>query len=259
MSIKHNNYRRTAYVWFGVIALGVFVFFLPGIIGLEGFDGGFALSVGGGFITMIGIIAGVIYAKLANALDRIVKPENLLAHWTYTQEQWKEYTELEHKEDAEAKKGLFILVAVISVIVGVIFAIFERENPMLIFFIILGIIALVGITALLTSFANYANNKRRLGETFLALDGVYLNRQLHTWKGIGNSLEEAVLEAGEKGHPRVRFEYSSPGRTGRNFYTARIPVPPGDEDNAREVVARIIAAHLTDEKHVRQDDEIIED
>jgi hypothetical protein len=244
MGIKYNNYRRTAYVWFGIIGVGVLVFFLPSIIGLDGFDGGFAMSVGGGFISMIGIIAGVIYAKLANTLDRITKPENLLAHWTYTPEQWKEYTEEEYKEDKAAKTGLFILVAVITVIVCVIFGLVERADPKIMLFIVLGIIAIVGMAAFFSSLGNYMNNKKRLGEVFLALDGVYLNRQLHTWKAIGSQLEDALFEEGPDFKPRLRFEYSAPSRNGRDSYTARVPIPPGQEAAAKRIVDQISEVHL---------------
>ena len=78
------------------MVVGLFVIFLPGIIGLDGFDGGFALSILGGFIAMIAIIAMVIYLQMAGILDRITKKENILVYWKYTPEEWKIYTEHEH-------------------------------------------------------------------------------------------------------------------------------------------------------------------
>jgi hypothetical protein len=244
MNIKNNPPRRTALIWTGITILGIFLIFLPWIIGMDGFNGGFALSFGGGFLAIMGIIAAIIYARMSEILDRIIKPENVLAHWTYSPEEWKAYTEQEHKEDAEAKKGLFILISVISIVVGIIFFAIVRDNFVVILCIILGIIAIVGITALLSTFSNYQHNKNSLGETFIALDGVYLNRQLHIWKGIGNQLEEAVYELDDKSNPRLRFEYSSPSRNGRNYYTARVPVPPGMETNARWVIDQVLAVHM---------------
>jgi hypothetical protein len=244
MNIKHNPSRRTALIWGAIMIVGFFVMFLPPIIGLDGFDGGFALSILGGFIAMVAIIAMVIYLKLANILDRITKKENVLAHWEYTPEQWKVYTEREHEEDATDRRNLFFMVAVIALIVGIVMMILVRENYLVITCIILGIIAITGIAAWSSTLANYMNNKRRLGEVYIALDGVYLNRQVHVWKGIGNILEEIAFEEDDHKQPRIRIEYSSPGRDSRNFYTARVPVPPGQEELAQRIVADISAAHL---------------
>jgi hypothetical protein len=244
MNVQHNPPRRTALVWTGIIIIGIIIIFIPAIIGMDGFQGGFALSFLGGFIALIGIIAAVIYFRLAATLDKITHPENVLAHWQYTPEEWKIYTEIEHKEDATGRKNLFLLIAVITVFVGILFWVVVRDNPVIIILICLGIIAITGLAAWISGLTNYRNNKNNLGEAYIALDGVFLNRQLHVWKGIGNSLEEIVYETDEQGRPRVRIEYSSPSRDGRNAYTVRIPVPAGQEGAARKIVTEIVSAHL---------------
>jgi hypothetical protein len=243
MNIKNNPPRRTALIWTGIIIVGIIVIFIPGLTGMDGFNGGFALSVGGGFIAMIGIIAAVIYFRLASSLDRITRKENILAHWTYSPEEWRRYTEKEHKEDAAGRRGLFILIAVIAVIVGIIFYAIVRENPLIIVLIVLGIIAITGLSAYFSTLANYRNNKKHLGETYMALDGVYLNRQIHIWKGIGNRLEEIAFDDKENS-PRIIITYSSPGTHSRNTYTIRVPVPPGETAAAQSIVEQITSSHL---------------
>jgi hypothetical protein len=245
MNIKNNPPRRTALVWTGVIVIGIFIIFLPGMIGLEGFRGGYALSFGGCFMAIIGLIAAIIYARIGLVLDSITKKEHILAYWTYTYEEWKSYTEEENKEDSQSKKLLFIIVAIISIIVGIIFYAIVRDDALIIVLITVGIIILVGLTALLSSLSSFRHIKRSPCEAIIAMDGVYLNHVLHIWKGIGNQLEEAVYELDKKSRPRVRFEYSSPSNEGRNTYTAQIPVPPGQEDLARKIVAEIKAVHLS--------------
>ena len=249
MNISNNPLRRTALVWTGIIVLGIIVIFIPGIIGLDGFDGGFALWLLGGLIAITGIVAAIIYNGLANTLDGILKEENLLARWTYSPEEWQTYTEKEHAEDNAARKGLFLLIAVISVIVGVMLWIVKRDNPLVILFTILGIIAVVGLTAYLTASSNYRRNRKYLGEAYITRDGVYLNRQLHIWKGIGTHLNEVVYEDANRSQPIIRFEYCAPGIQGRAyvpyFYTARVPVPRGEEEKAKQIVAEISTAHIS--------------
>lgn len=247
MEIKENPPRRTAYICIGIIIVGIFIMFIPGITGMDGFDGGFALGVGGGFVAMVGIIAAVIYFRLAASLDRMMQKENILAHWTYSPEEWKLYTEREHKEDAAAKRGLFFMIAIIAVIVGIIFFAFVREDALIIALIILGIIAIAGLAAFFSTLCNYLNNKRHHGEVYISLDGVYLNRQVHVWNSLGNLLEDISYDSKKNQSPRIILTYSAPAKNGRNSYTVRIPVPPGQEEAAREIVSRIEQTHLQDE------------
>ncbi|HSW58487.1 MAG TPA: hypothetical protein VLH15_08805 [Dehalococcoidales bacterium] len=244
MKFENNPPLRTAWIWIGVMAAGILAIFLPSLIGLDGFDGGFALSLLGLFVALIGLITSVIYFRMAAALERITRKENILAHWRFSPEEWKKYTEREHKVDVGGRKGLFIMVAVITVIVGIIFWIAVRDNPLIIFLICLGIIAITGLTAWLTGWANYRHNKKNLGEAIVALDGVVLNRRLHLWKGIGNRLESITYEGYRRQLPQISITYSSPGRHSRNVYTARVPVPPGQEELAKKITADIAAAHL---------------
>jgi uncharacterized membrane protein len=211
---------------------------------MDGFDGGFAIGVGGGFIVMAGIIAAVIYFRLAASLDRILLEKNILAHWTYTPEEWKIYTEIEHKEDAAAKRGLFFMIAIISVIVGIIFFAVERENPLIIALIVLGIIAIAGLAAFFSTLGNYLNNKKHLGEVYISIDGVYLNRQVHVWNCLGNLLEEISYDSPKNQSPRIILTYSAPAKNGRNSYTVRIPIPPGQETAAKNIINRIGKTHL---------------
>jgi hypothetical protein len=243
MNIKNNPPRRTAMIWLGILIAGILIIFLPSIIGLDGFQGGFAMSSGGLLVAIFGLVGMIIYLRLAGKLDLITRDENILSHWTYTPEEWKQYAEREHREDAAAKRGLFILVAVISVIVGLIFYAAVRENPLIIAVIILGIIAVVGLAAFFSILAAYRQNKKYLGEAFISLDGVYLNRQTHIWNGLGNQLEEITFDEDKQSSPLIIITYSAPATHSRNFYTVRIPVPPGQEAVAQGIVKQIAEAN----------------
>jgi hypothetical protein len=244
MNIKHNPPRRSALIWGGMMVIGLFIIFLPGIIELEGFDGGYALSILGGFMGVVGLIAMLIYLQMAGILDRVTRPENVLAHWKYTPEEWSQYTQQEPQEESLGRRNLFLIIAIISIIVGAVFWLIVRDNALIIVLIILGIIAIAGITAWASGFASHRNNSQNPGEFYIALDGVYLNRQLHIWKGIGNQLGSIAFEVDSQGHPGILIEYSSPGRESRYFYNLRVPVPSGQEELARKLVADIAAAHL---------------
>jgi hypothetical protein len=244
MEIKENPPKRTAFIWLGIAIAGIIIIFLPAMIGLDGFDGGFALSAGGLMVAITGFIAAGIYFKLARNVDSIMRNVDVLAYWTYSPEEWKQYTEEEHKEDAAAKRGLFFLIAIISVIVGIIMAIAIGENFHIIAFIILGIIAVAGLSAFFSTIASYRYNKKHHGEVYITPDGAYFNRQMHIWKGMGNQLEEIILDNDGTGLTRLNITYSALAAYKRNSYTIRIPVPPGQEETAEKIVRQIAETHL---------------
>jgi hypothetical protein len=237
-----NPQRGPVFISIGIIILGIFLMFLPGIIGMDGFHGGFALAFFGGFVVIVGIICIVFFARLARLFDNIMKNENILIHWIYTRDDWQKYTEEEHKADTKDKRNLFFLVAVISVIVGIILWAMHPGDALIVFFIIAGLIAVIGLTAFLSILAPYRSNKKNPGEVYITKDGAYLARRLHIWKGLGTRLEGVAYEVGTQSLPRIVIAYSSINTTMRNSYTLRIPVPRGQEQTAQNIVEQIRAS-----------------
>lgn len=240
---KDNPARRTAFIWAAIALAGIFGIFAPFIFGMDEFNGGFALAAFSLLIAIGGVTGFILYTVMARAVDRSLRGEGVLAHWKYAPGEWKEYTEKENSENAGAKKGLFLVLLVISIIVGVGFFIFDMENGWVVLVVLAAIDAFIGGIVYISIKADYRNNLKNMGEAYLTLNSVYLNRRIHLWKGIGTRLEAAELETEYRHQPRLKFVYSALGRHSRNYYTARVPVPAGEEETAKRVLAEIRAAH----------------
>jgi len=163
MSIQNSN-RRIAVACTGILILGIVMLFLPGLLNIDGFNGGYALTLFGACVAVIGLISVILFARMGVLQDRILKKENILAHWTYSTEYWRQYVEKEHTEDKTDKRSLFFLVAVISIVIGIIMWFIYPDDRMITFLTILGIIIVIGITAVLSTGAVYRWNKRHPGE-----------------------------------------------------------------------------------------------
>lgn len=235
--MKDNPQRRTATIWGIITAVAVFTIFAPHIFGMDGFSGGFAISTLSFFVAITGIIVVIMYVKRARALDRLFDGENLLAHWTYHPEEWRQYTEKEFQTERKEKWGLFYLVAGIALFLGIVFFIFDQEAGLWVFIAMLGLIALIAFVAWFAAWNTYRQNKKYLGEAYIGRNAVYLNRQFHTWKGLGARLESVVL-AEHKGQQLLAFTYSMPTRTGIQEYTVRVPIPQGQEKTAETIAER---------------------
>jgi hypothetical protein len=245
-----NPPRRTAIAWCIITVLSVLGIFNVPLFGTDGFDGGFALAFVSIFIFIMGIIIMAIYFGRARALDKMLKGENLLAHWHYSESEWRTYAEREHREQVEINRGMFLMIAIIAVIVGVLFILFEPDALVSTIFAIGGIIVIIGITAFSVTYYRRAQNRKYLGEVYLNRDGAYINRELHTWKSLGCALEGASLDSKNPVQSILIFEYSAPSRNGRDYFSARVPVPLGKEKEAEKALATIKKAHLGNQQDI---------
>lgn len=237
-----NPVKRTAIIWWvlvPVILSGVFVPFLLDAFGVDTGEWVFALMV---FCLIFGITAVVvaaIYTRRARLLGRMLDKEDLLAHWTYPPEEWAAYTEKEHRENRREKKNLFIMIAVISVVVGAILTIVHPDGWIIFLITVAGIILLMGFVAWLAVWLRHRQNLKTLGEVYLARDAVYLNRELHVWRGLGAILEGVEYHGRPGNQGIIEILYSMPSRTGKLHTTVRVPVPAGEEAVAKDIVRQL--------------------
>jgi hypothetical protein len=232
--MPYNPQRRTAIICWILTALFVFAIFAPSIFGMDGFNGGFAISFISIVAAITSLIVAIMYQGRAGALDRIFRGESLLAHWKYDPVEWQAYAEKEYVRAKQEKWKLFLLVAVISIVVGIGFTIFHPDGALVTLCVIAGLLLLIVFVILTTTRYDYSMNKKYLGEAYITPDGVYLNRQLHLFRGWGASLDDVSYNEEDK---FLAFQYSTPNRTGRSDYTLRVPVPLGKESEAHRVLA----------------------
>ena len=215
--------------------VGLFLMFGPiGFGWLDGFGGGFALAAFGLLIMITGIVTAVLFFRLGNRYDRILSDKNPLARWTYSDEEWRAYTEADYKIDRKNRWTLVGIISAFAIFFGALFAVMDPEAGIYVLYTMLGLIALVSLTAFLTSRQNYRRNVKHKGEALIAGDGIILNGQLHAWNVIGSRLDR--VDYIEETPPMVEFEYSAPSRNGRDSYTVRVPIPSGQEKSARDIV-----------------------
>ena len=231
-----NTARRTLNVWIVLTIIFIFGIFAPSIFGIVGFDGGFALSIFSALLAMTGIIVILMYRGRARAADGILKGKNILAHWTYTNEQWLEYSEKDYTLDKSAKWQLFLLVMGVTAVVTIGFWLFNRDSGIIMLGVFLGLgVLLAGVVWLTTTYDHWQNTKYH-GEVFIARDGAYIGRKLHLWKGWGASLDGINYDEQSR---LLQIEYSIPSRNGRDSAAVRILVPPGQEDKARQITKEL--------------------
>lgn len=76
----NNPQRRTAMVALFIAIIAGVMIFIPELIGIDGFEGGFAISFFSLFILIMAVITSVMYFGYARRVDTILRGEGLLAH-----------------------------------------------------------------------------------------------------------------------------------------------------------------------------------
>ena len=224
------------WVCFFITLASIFGIFAPSIFGMDGFNGGFAISF---FCIILAITMGVVtvmYSGRAKSLDTMLDKKNVLAHWTYTPEEWQGYTQKAYSADTKGKWDLYKLVMAITIIVCFGFFLFHRDSGVIMIDVVVGLGILLAAVILITTNYDHVQNKKRVGDVYLTSNGAYVNRQLHLWKGWGARLDD--IRYNEKDRI-IEISYSAPSTNMRNTFTVRVPVPMGQEAKAREVITQL--------------------
>jgi hypothetical protein len=239
-SVTDNPPRKNAIIWLIITVVSFIFIFVPGFAGIDGMGGGYAISFVSFFLGIVGTVVVVMYGWLASILDRMLRGEGLLVHWVYTPEKWSEYAKKEYAEEKTEKKGLFIVVSAFALFFGFLFWAIDPESGFYVFLVMLGLIAACGLAWQLTAWHEYSQNKKYVGEVYISRDAVYLNRRLHTWRILWSNLTSVTLE-NKRGLTLLVFNYSAWTVPGPQSYTARVPVPDGQEEVAKTIVQQFNA------------------
>ncbi len=227
-----NSQRSIVNLWLILMLVFIFCMFLPSIIGLDGFDGGFFLSFTAGFMVIVSLIVIFIYRSRAKQLSRILSGEGRIAVWQYSQEEWSRFIAIDFEEERKSKKMLFFVVGGIAIVVGIIMTI-VLEDPIA-FLIAAGIIPIVAIPAFLAPRARHNKLKNSEPKALISEKGVIIGRMFHLWVNLGATLDQVVLITDEN-PPILEFHYSMPTRHGRQTEVARLPVPAGKMADAEQI------------------------
>jgi hypothetical protein len=233
-----NPPRRTAVTSLAVALFGVIMFFVPGFLGVDGFDGGFAVSFLSLFVAVVAVIVAVLYFGYSGKLDRILRGQGLLAHWTYTPEYWNEYTQKEFEEEKTEKKGLFIIATGFALFFGFLFWALDSEAGFYVFLTMLGLIGLIAFVWQFSAWVNYRQNLTGVREAYIGRDAVFMNRKFYPFRSWFTSFDGVTLEK-KRGLTLLVFKYTTANRTGAQTYTTRVPVPPGEEENAEKILTQM--------------------
>jgi hypothetical protein len=223
LSIKpKNRQRQTAFVFIVLFVASMILIFIPSLTGMDGMNGGFALSFIAIFLSITFLITSVVFFVMAKKFDIAIADDNMIIHWVYEKSEWMKFAEKEFVVQKKEKRLLFILIMAISFVGLVIFSIVVRDSWRIMIIVFFGLAALLSLVAFIVPKIQYANFKKTVPEAYIANGCAYLTGEFHCWSILGAVLEDVEMD--EK-NMQIKITYSYPARYSRSQTVVRIPLP----------------------------------
>jgi hypothetical protein len=211
--------------------------FIPSLMGIDGFDGGFAISAVCVFVSLTAFVTAIMYWVMARGEKRI-QTGDALVHWTYTDEEWSKFVAAEKLADASSKTTILKIIIGFCVLFGIILYIADPESGKFVAMMMAGLAILMTFVAYL-SIRSTKKFLKTKAETYISRDGILFGDKFCTWTMAGTKLEKITLH--ETTDPAiVDFEYSIfMPRQGRQHHNIRVPVPTSERKAVRSMLGEI--------------------
>jgi hypothetical protein len=233
-----NPDKKSAYISALVAILAVVLIFVPGWIGMDGMRGGYALSFIAFFAAVSAGVVALFFRGRAARLERVLRGEDVLAHWTYSSAEWQQYAVAELKTQGEINRVLWWVMFAFCVGIGALFWLFDHEAGGFVFLVLLGVALLLALFAFGMPRLKYRRQQRTPGEAWITHSAVYFDGALAYWNYWGSRLDGVTWQEPDGSAPAcLCFEITYWSRTGQQSQVLRVPVPFEREAEARTVLA----------------------
>jgi hypothetical protein len=199
-----------------------------------------------GCFAVAGLITGVtiIFTKRSEAktIAALRAGEGVLAHWTYTADEWQHYAA---HEQARAKKYFIIIASILTIVLLVPLTslvlstprgAMERTVPEAFLVVFVPIAFAVALVWVVTVVPARGLSRTPWGEAYISADGALLRDRYYSWSYMLASLQSVRLEEGDPS--LIEFTWRQPGYRGSQTHSVRVPVPRGREDEARKLISK---------------------
>ncbi len=201
-----------------------------------------------GCFAFAGLITGVtiIFSKRweAKKIASLRAGQGVLAHWTYTADEWRHYAA---GEQARARKFFIIIACVMAVVLLVPFTQialssrggFDRTIPEALLVVFAPIAFVVAVVWVVTVMPTRHLSREAPGDSYISADGALIHDRYYSWSYMMQRLSSVGLEEGDPSV--VEFTWTQPGYRSSKTNSVRVPVPRGREQEARDLVAKFNA------------------
>lgn len=203
--------------------------------------GGCAIMFVSIFLAISSFAVSVLFLTRARMMDSILSGEVQLAHWVYPDEETRKSAEREYISYRETNRGLFLVVAFFMVIAIVFMAVFMGEGGMITALVLLAVLAIIAVVSEVAPRLELKRALKAPGEAFISDTGVVYEGAVYPFSSFMMSKTGVTFVEKNPKHPAllVFSFFQLVGVFIPRSFTISIPVPPGEEENARRIADRL--------------------
>ncbi len=238
MEEVRNTQITVSKAWLFAAIIGLTSLLVAVVAEVDIDDGGGVMIGLGAVLFIVGGITSVAYFSRSRAFQRLMLPENQLAHWTCDEEEWSRFWQEETQRRLRENRVLTVAVGGMAIL-AVFIALVAGVEVLIPFAVIIAVVVFLGFIALALPHVQGRRARRSPREVWIGRESVFLNRQFHTWRSSTARLESVTITDGWPAF--ITIVYSLPSRNGRTSYNVRIPIPAGKRRSAEEIVSQLPA------------------
>jgi preprotein translocase subunit SecG/DNA-directed RNA polymerase subunit RPC12/RpoP len=133
------------------------------------------------FFFIMSIVIGFMFRSREKKLQTLISGENLLAEWTLTSEQKKDYSSYLFKQEFGKNKIILFSIATIAIVVFGIFILVIDEGKFAMFLVLIGLIIFLAMFAFGMPFYYKIKNANGDGNILIGAKYAYVNGYFHNW------------------------------------------------------------------------------
>ena len=216
----------------------------PFVYGTVGSAYSFASIFMGGFFFLGSLAAVWLFGLQASMAAAMIENGRYLARFTYGPDEWARFKKWDSEEDAAEKRSLWLVVFVLSLLIGGGFMLVMRDRASVyVFCFLMAFVGLLWVIAIGVPRLRGGTKDQSPGEVYVGEKGAYVDGMVHSWNLPGARFESAELR--NEPQPHILLVYSQLQTAGRslfffrNYLAVRIPVAVGMEGEARALVQRL--------------------
>jgi len=240
-SVTTGSPLKALVICYAVTLLGIVMILVPilfeGVEKVLG-DGAFAMLLVGGFLALTAFFSSFLFLHRLRVYRELFLEDRLLAHWRYSESEWRAFAGAELAAEKSVKKMLVLITAGFALLSCGLMVVFHPQLAFLMIGVGLAIIALMAGAAALSIRISRRRNLTPTGEARIGRRGLWLNGALHIWSGGSSFLVDCNLDNSTDPNCLI-FSYAAIERHGPQVHQARVPIPADQLDEAAQVIAAL--------------------
>jgi hypothetical protein len=208
---------------------------------IDGMSGGYALAFISFFLAVSSVAVSLLFIHRARVMDAILADPSPLAHWIYPEEIAHASVEREYQDYRDRNRAMFIVVGGMLVAVALFFLIFVADGGLDTGLFLLAFSAFLFGVSRVTPWLERRRAMQALHEAVITRNGIIYEGSVYPFRSFLVFWNGVILRKPDKKNPSA-LVFSFTQLVGRFIvqpFDIVVPVPPGEEEQARRIVRHL--------------------